>query len=219
MEDFCSFTREQILEASTKNQGRLCVLSRNTRDSGTFEGFDAIEIRNYKKINEEKIVLKRDNTTFVPRVYDQVFPETSGLVTLESKIHVSEENPRKTMRGIRSHSKNCTGTSLLPKVSGLINHGNTCYMNSMMQCLNCVTPLVAYFLGDAYFVDVNPSNSYDGAIAGEVRAAFSAMVAGRKNPVSLLALKSEVGEFHHQFSGSEQNDSLEFLMYLLALLH
>ena len=80
------------MEASTKNQGRLCVLSRNTRDSGTFEGFDAMEIRNYKRINEEKIVLlKRDTTTFVPRVYDQVFPETSGLVTLESKTCVSKD--------------------------------------------------------------------------------------------------------------------------------
>ena len=54
-------------------------------------------------------------------------------------------------------------------------------MNSVMQCLNCVAPLVAYFLGDVYLVDVNPSRSYDGTIAGEVRAAFSAMVAGRKN--------------------------------------
>ena len=64
------------------SQGRLCVLSRNTRDSGTFEGCDAMEIRNCKRINEKKIVLlKRDNTTFVPSVLDQVFPETSGLVT------------------------------------------------------------------------------------------------------------------------------------------
>ena len=160
MEDFCGFTREQILEASAKNHGRLCVLSRNTRDSGAFEGIDAMEIRNYKRINEEKIVLlKRDYTTFIPRVYDQVFPETSGLVTLESKIYVSKDNLQKTMRGVCSHSKNSTGTSLLPKVSGLINHGNTCYMNSMMQCLNCVTPLVAYFLGNAYLVDVNPLSS------------------------------------------------------------
>ena len=63
------------------------------------------------------------------------------------------------------------------------------------------------------------SSSHDGTIAGEVGAAFSAMVAGRKNSVSLLALKGKVGEFHHQFSGSEQNDSHEFLMYLLAWLH
>ena len=92
-------------------------------------------------------------------------------------------------------------------------------MNSVMQHLNCVTPLVACFLGDAYLVDVNPSSSCDGTIAGEVRAAFSAMVAGRKNAVSLLALKGKVGEFHHQVSGSEQNDSHELLMYLLAWLH
>ena len=63
------------------------------------------------------------------------------------------------------------------------------------------------------------SSSYDSTIAGEVGAAFSAMAAGRKNPVSLLALKSKVGEFHHQFSGSEQNDFQEFLTYLLARLH
>ena len=72
MEDFCDFTREQIFEASSKNKERLCVLSRNTRDSGTFEGFDAMEIRNYKRINEEKMdLLQRDTTTtFIPRVCD-----------------------------------------------------------------------------------------------------------------------------------------------------
>ena len=58
-------------------------------------------------------------------------------------------------------------------------------------------------------MDLSPSSSYDGTIAGEVGAAFRAMVAGRKNPVSLL----------EQFSDSEQNDSHEFLIYLLAWLH
>ena len=128
---------------------------------------DVMEIRNYKMINEEEIVLlKRDTTTFVPRVYDQVFPETSGLVTLESKSYVSKDSPQKTMRGVHSHSKNSTGTSLLSKVSRLINHGNTCYMNSVMQCLNCITPLVACFLRDTCLMDVYPSSSYDGTIVG-----------------------------------------------------
>ena len=68
MEDFCGFTREQILEASTKNQGRLCVLSRNTRDSSTFDGFDAIEIRNYKRINEEK------NGIFILKIISKYLP-------------------------------------------------------------------------------------------------------------------------------------------------
>ena len=46
-----------------------------------------------------------------------------------------------------------------------------------MQCLNCVTPLVACFLGDAYLVTVR---SCDSTIAGDVGAAFSAMVSRRK---------------------------------------
>ena len=29
MEDFCGFTRKQILEASSKNQGRLCVIQKH----------------------------------------------------------------------------------------------------------------------------------------------------------------------------------------------
>ena len=59
-----------------------------------------------------------------PLLLDQVFPETSGFLTLESKIYVSKDNPQKAMGGVRSHSKNSTETSLLPKVSGFINHGN-----------------------------------------------------------------------------------------------
>ena len=46
MDYFCGFTKVQISEASSKNQGRLCVLSRNTRDSSIFEGFDVMEIGN-----------------------------------------------------------------------------------------------------------------------------------------------------------------------------
>ena len=38
-----------------------------------------------------------------------------------------------------------------------------------------------------------------------------------ENPVSLLALKGKVGEFHHLFSGSEQNDSHEFLNVFACL--
>ena len=53
-------------------------------------------------------------------------------------------------------------------------------------------------------MDANPSSSYDGTIVGEVGDAFSAMVAGKKSPVSLLALKSKVGELHHQFSRSDR---------------
>ena len=62
-------------------------------------------------------------------------------------------------------------------------------------------------------------SSYGGTVAWEVGAAFISMTTGKKSPVSLRALKSKVGDLHHQFSGCGQHDSHEFLVFLLTWLH
>ena len=49
--------------------------------------------------------------------------------------------------------------------------------------------------------------SSSGTVANEMGAVFSAMLTGRRSPLSLMALKSKVGELCHQFSGCEQQDS------------
>ena len=45
------------------------------------------------------------------------------------------------------------------------------------------------------------------------------MLTGRRSHLSLMALKSKVGELCHQFSGCEQQDSHKFLMYLFTWMH
>ena len=108
-------------------------------------------------------------------------------------------------------------TSLKPP--GLVNLGNSCYMNSVMQCLNCLAPLVKFFTKNAHLEEVALPISSGGTVANEVGVIFSAMLNGRRSPLSLMALKSKVGELCHQFSGCEQQDSHEFLVYLLTWMH
>ena len=88
-----------------------------------------------------------------------------------------------------------------------------------MQYLNCLAPLVKFFTKDAHLEEVTSLVSSGGTVANEVRAIFSAMLTGRRSPLSLMALKSKVGEFCHQFSGCGQQDSHEFLMYLFTWVH
>ena len=105
------------------------------------------------------------------------------------------------------------------KPSGLVNLGNSCYMSAAMQCLACLAPLKKFFVREDHQPDINPLSSYEGTMAREFGAALRAMSAVRRSPMSLMALKSKVGEFHHEFMGSRQHDSHEFLMFLLTWLH
>ena len=89
-----------------------------------------------------------------------------------------------------------------------------------MQGLNCLAPLVKSFTKDAHLEEVTSPVSSGGTVANEVGAIFSTMLTGRRrSPLSLMALKSKVGELCHQLSGCEQQDSHEFLMYLFTWMH
>ncbi|CAI7903702.1 unnamed protein product [Closterium sp. NIES-53] len=105
-------------------------------------------------------------------------------------------------------------------LTGLVNLGNTCFMNSALQCLVHTVPLVEYFMAD-YMREINRSNPL--GMEGEMATAFGELLrklwAPGRDPVAPRAFKARLSRFAPQFSGYNQHDSQELLAFLLDGLH
>uniref|UniRef100_S4RHF9 Ubiquitin carboxyl-terminal hydrolase n=1 Tax=Petromyzon marinus TaxID=7757 RepID=S4RHF9_PETMA len=112
------------------------------------------------------------------------------------------------------------GTST-PGLCGLSNLGNTCFMNSALQCLSNTPPLTTYFLEDAYLKELNRDNPL--GMRGEIACAYADLIkqmwSGSYSSTVPRSFKTQVGRFAPQFSGYQQQDSQELLAFLLDGLH
>ena len=175
-EAFCGFETTQIQEAFDENQRRLDVLSREIENPNTFQGFSTQEIRTYKINKDGTEVFKGagHSKTGIPLVYEQVFPKACKLGTFGSKTSTSLVNNQgsKITPGLFDFSRKTNfssaddHTSLKPP--GLVSLGNSCYMNSVMQCVNCLAPLVKFFTKGAHLEEVTSPVSSGGTVANEV---------------------------------------------------
>ena len=106
-------------------------------------------------------------------------------------------------------------------ITGLRNLGNTCYMNSTIQCLNNCSPLVTYFLTDSYLYDINRESELGshGEVADDFAVIVKGLWCGQYKCMTPRDFKITVGKHQPMFAGNEQQDSQEFLTFLLDALH
>jgi len=124
-------------------------------------------------------------------------------------------------RSYNSYYNHEEGSPTAQGIVGLRNLGNTCFMNSIIQCLAQSPYLIPYFRNGYYQREINSDNPLgkDGKVAEEWANLVNAMWGGLYRTCVPYDFKKTIGSFSPQFLGYNQQDSQEFLNFLLDGLH
>lgn len=107
-------------------------------------------------------------------------------------------------------------------VSGLANLGNTCYLNSVLQCLRHSRPLKVYLLGKGFAQDnlclIN-RQPIQQAFLAEFKALIQKLEEDNKVSQRPTAVHQRLGMVNGAFRGFRQEDAQECLNTILQTLH
>ncbi|XP_005157572.1 ubiquitin carboxyl-terminal hydrolase 2a isoform X2 [Danio rerio] len=103
---------------------------------------------------------------------------------------------------------------------GLRNLGNTCFMNSILQCLSNTQSLRDYCLHNSHRRDLNNNNRTHTALMEEFAKLIQTMwTSSSSEAVSPSEFKTQIQRYAPRFVGYNQQDAQEFLRFLLDGLH
>ncbi|XP_041080725.1 ubiquitin carboxyl-terminal hydrolase 19-like isoform X7 [Polyodon spathula] len=163
-----------------------------------------------------------------PRSAEKEKPRTEDGVPIKQEPLVTSPKPT-CMVPPMSHSP--TGSEhleeveekmvCLPGFTGLVNLGNTCFMNSVIQSLSNTRELRDYFHDQAFKTELNCSNPLGtgGRLANGFARLLRTLWKGTYDAFQPSNLKAIVASKASQFTGNAQHDAQEFMAFLLDGLH
>ncbi|XP_077161732.1 ubiquitin carboxyl-terminal hydrolase 2 isoform X2 [Paroedura picta] len=105
-------------------------------------------------------------------------------------------------------------------LTGLRNLGNTCFMNSILQCLSNTKELRDYCLQNQHLRDLNNNSRMQMALMAEFAKLIQMLWTSSPNEsVSPSEFKTQIQRYAPRFVGYNQQDAQEFLRFLLDGLH
>ena len=106
-------------------------------------------------------------------------------------------------------------------VKGIKNIGNTCYINTSIQCLSNCLELRNYFLFGNPHKDINTNNilGYKGLVAYGFEYIIKRLWLDKEKVLDISKFKNAMGVCNDRFSGMNQQDTHEFVTFLIDSLH
>ncbi|KAM4562781.1 ubiquitin carboxyl-terminal hydrolase 19 isoform 1-T1 [Odontesthes bonariensis] len=164
-------------------------------------GLDTVAPRT---VSEHVAITKPEPTVTTPKPTCMVQPMTHAPPASNERHEEEEEK------------KVC-----LPGFTGLVNLGNTCFMNSVIQSLSNTRELRDYFHDRGFEAEINCSNPLGtgGRLAIGFAVLLRALWKGTHHAFQPSKLKAIVASKASQFTGYAQHDAQEFMAFLLDGLH